>query len=102
MGEMGEIGWYLKLENTATNKVNQNLRKDKEKERIKQPLFQFRFDGYTGKFVRELKESPYIDNATKNPNFVNGRWTSMIGETEQESTNMKNNNLMALAGDVDK
>lgn len=39
MGELGEIGWYLKLENLMANKANSNLRKEKEKERIRQPLF---------------------------------------------------------------
>ena len=35
MGDLGEIGWYLKLENNVQNKVNSNQRKDKEKERIR-------------------------------------------------------------------
>lgn len=54
-----------------------------------------------GKFIRELKESPYIDNASKNPNFVNGRWTTMIGEVDEPaaSPRMKIN---PLQGDVDK
>jgi hypothetical protein len=39
MGELGEIGWYLKLE-LANEKVRQGQqKKDREKERIKQPLF---------------------------------------------------------------
>jgi hypothetical protein len=43
MGELGEIGWYLRLE---MNDKNRNMaRKDKERERIRQPLFQFRYDG---------------------------------------------------------
>jgi hypothetical protein len=37
MGEQGEIGWYLKLE--ALLDAKQNLRKAKDKERVKQPLF---------------------------------------------------------------
>jgi len=39
MGELGEIGWYLKLE-LAQEKTRQGQqRKDREKERIRQPLF---------------------------------------------------------------
>ncbi len=39
MGELGEIGWYLKLEAVQDkNRFNQQKR-DKEREKIKQPLF---------------------------------------------------------------
>lgn len=40
MGELGAIGYYLKLE-SASEKTNRNMgmRKEKERERIKQPLF---------------------------------------------------------------
>jgi len=48
--------------------------------------------------VRELKDSPYIDNAAKNPNFVNGRWTTMIGDLEDISPPLKT----PLQGDIDK
>ena len=34
-----------------------------------QPLFQFRFDDKTGKFIRELKDNLILDNANKNPLF---------------------------------
>lgn len=72
MGELGEIGWYLKLE-AAQDKTRFNQQKrDKEREKIKQPLFQFRYEHKTGKYIRELKDSLSVDNATKDPNFVNG------------------------------
>ena len=38
------------------------------------PLYQFRYEGKTGKYIRELKESIAVDNATKDPNFVNGMY----------------------------
>jgi hypothetical protein len=74
MGELGEIGWYLKLEliSDKARYLATSQRKDKERERIKQPLFQFRYEGKTGKFVREIKEHAGIDNAIKDPNFLNG------------------------------
>lgn len=76
MGELGEIGWYLKLElmqdKSRFGGGAPQLRKDKERERIRQPLFQFRYEGKTGKYVREIKEHAGIDNALKDPNFLNG------------------------------
>jgi len=59
MGELGVIAYYLKLEPMVDKSSNRNngIRKEKERERIKQPLFQFRYDGYNGKFIRELKEN---------------------------------------------
>ncbi len=75
MGELGEIGWYLKLE-LAQEKTRQGQqRKDREKERIRQPLFQFRYEGKTGKFIREIKENASVDNAVKDPNFLTGFFT---------------------------
>lgn len=79
MGELGEIGWYLKLEAVADKSKNLN-KKDKDKERIKQPLFQFRYNPHNGKFIRELKESLLVDNASKDPNFINGKWQNMISQ----------------------
>jgi hypothetical protein len=74
MGELGEIGWYLKLELMQDkSRFGGNVSSQrKDKERIKQPLFQFRYDGKTGKYVREIKEHAGIDNALKDPNFLNG------------------------------
>jgi len=43
---------------------------------MKQPLFQFRYEGKTGKYIRELKDSLSVDNAVKDPNFVNGVYKS--------------------------
>lgn len=71
MGELGEIGWYLKLE-AVQDKNNRVQLKERERERIKQPLFQFRYEGKTGKFIREIKENASVDNAIKDPNFING------------------------------
>lgn len=98
MGDLGEIGWYLKLENNVNNKSIQNQRKDKEKERIRQPLFQFRYDGQSGRFIRELKESLYVDNAIKNPHFINGRMMTLLADDNET----KGNNLNPLKGDIDK
>lgn len=50
--------------------------KNQQRDRVRQPLFQFRFDGDSGRFVRELKESLYIDNAIKDPNFVDGMFVT--------------------------
>lgn len=44
------------------------------RERVGQPLFQFRLDLNTGRFVRELKDSAGVENALKDPNFVNGQF----------------------------
>ncbi len=76
--EHGEVGYYLQLEPIADikkmNTVAVNLKK--ENERMKQPLFQFRYETTTGKFVREIKDSIEVDNAKKDPNFVNGKWVA--------------------------
>jgi hypothetical protein len=29
----------------------------------------------SGKFMREIKEKHMIENASKDPNFLNGQWT---------------------------
>ena len=71
MGDMGEIGWYVKLETLNQAK---HSKKNKEKDKIKQPLFQFRFEERSGKFIREIKEKSSVDNAAKNPMFSNGEW----------------------------
>lgn len=39
MGELGEIGWYLKLEPYNDKIKGQHPHKTKDKERLKQPLF---------------------------------------------------------------
>jgi hypothetical protein len=80
MGDLGEVGWYLKLESVQERqRVGNNAnKKDKDKERIRQPLFQFRYDSVLGKFIREIRDSPYIDTSVKNPNFVNGKFLSML------------------------
>ena len=73
MGDLGEIGWYAKLE-PVSDKAKTNQRKDKDKERIKQPLFQFRYDANSGKYVREIKDNNFIDNASRDINFANGKF----------------------------
>jgi hypothetical protein len=86
MGELGVIGYYLKLEHLSEKGTRNpgGQRKEKERERIKQPLFQFRYDGKNGKFIREIKDSSSnFDNALKDPNFVNGYFTT-LGETVQK------------------
>ena len=69
MGSIGEIGFSLKLENFE-NKNKMDKRSKGEK--VKQPLFQFRYDVEQGRYVREIKDNMFIDNANKDPNFVNG------------------------------
>ena len=89
MGELGEIGYYLRIDaiqpdkkiEQAIGSTSMTMRKDfkainTNKEKIKQPLFQFRFDSECGRFVRELKEFIYIDNAIKDPNFVDGSFVT--------------------------
>ena len=73
MGELGEIGWYIKLEEiNDKNSMKKNMTKHQSnKIKIKQPLFQFRYEAVEGKFIREIRTS-LIDNSAKDPNFVNG------------------------------
>ena len=79
MGELGEIGWYLRLDTvpdkplemksssmSPINKIDKLM-----KERVMQPLFQFRFDSVTGRFVREMRESLIMDTAIKDFKFAN-------------------------------
>jgi len=40
--------------------------------KVKQPLFQFRYNEKYGKFVREIKDNEGIDNACKDPMFFSG------------------------------
>lgn len=103
MGDLGEIGWYLKLENqNANTKGNSGFRKDKEKERVRQPLFQFRYDAFSGKFIRELKESLFTDTATKNPNFINGKWVDFTNDGDDQITSPNPKSISPLVGDDDK
>ena len=85
MGELGEIGWYLKLEAVQDKNRGSEQRKERERERIKQPLFQFRYEGKTRKFIREIKDNASVDNATKDPNFVNGFFTNVHGSFDMEA-----------------
>ncbi len=83
MGELGEIGWYLKLEQVQDkNRFGNQQKRDKEREKVRQPLFQFRYDGKSGKYIRELKESMSVDNATKDPNFYTGFQTPMDNDLQ--------------------
>ena len=71
MSDLGEIGWYLKLENIDAQKQIMNQKQGgKEKERLRQPLFQFRFNPFNGKFIREIKENFAVDNAAKDLNYL--------------------------------
>mmetsp|Transcript_29897 Transcript_29897/g.29065 ORF Transcript_29897/g.29065 Transcript_29897/m.29065 type:complete len:405 (+) Transcript_29897:1690-2904(+) len=79
MGDFGEIGWYLKLDQLMDRqKVQNSLMKpslmSKDREKVKQPLFQFRYDPDQGRFIREVKDKIYMDTSTKDPNFRNGNW----------------------------
>lgn len=75
MAAMGEIGQYVKLETIMEKqkKAYGGVVK-KEKEKLRQPLFQFRYDSEKGRFIREVKENLGIDNAVKDPNYNNGFW----------------------------
>lgn len=94
MGELQDIGWYLKLEQMPDKKGDD--RRVREKERVKQPLFQFRYDGINGKYIRELKESLSVDNAVKDPSFINGYFTTPGGEVE---TNYDATKISPVKGD---
>ena len=97
MGELGEIGWYLRLESQSDkSRYNGGPRKEKERERIRQPLFQFRYEGKSGKFIRELKESASVDNATKDPQFINGFFTT-VGDSV--ATGYEAEKVQAVKGD---
>ena len=91
MGDLGEIGYYLRIDGSTQQEkridsvfgisTSINARKETKginanKEKIKQPLFQFRYDYESGRFVRELKENVYVDNAIKDPNFINGSFVT--------------------------
>lgn len=92
MGDLGEIGWYLRIDYLSEQSLKRQpdsiplspipispykreLKPTYSRDKMKQPLFQFRFDNDTGRFVRELRENIFVDNATKDPNFVNGYYT---------------------------
>ena len=44
-------------------------------------MFQFRFDNEYGRFVREMRESYFVDTVNKDPNFINGEFNASILET---------------------
>lgn len=57
-------------------------------ETVKQPLFQFRYDERSGKFIRELRDNIFIDNAAKDPRYQDGFWVdSTTGEITGEIKN---------------
>jgi len=65
MGVFGEIGYSIRLD---LLKIGDGQEK-KRRESVRQPLFQFRFDIYEGKFVRELKDANQTFLNNKNPVF---------------------------------
>jgi hypothetical protein len=65
MGVFGEIGYSIRLD---LLKIGDGQEK-KRRESVRQPLFQFRFDIYEGKFVRELKDANQAFLNNKNPVF---------------------------------
>ncbi len=52
-------------------------------------MFQFRYDGLNGKFIREIKDNAQVDNATKDPNFLNGFITTPGEPVVYEETKPK-------------
>jgi hypothetical protein len=50
--------------------------------------------------VRELKDNPYVENASKNPNWANGKWMHFI--PNEGSSPTKGNNLNPMLGDEEK
>lgn len=90
MGELGEIGWYVKLETIAGK---QTVKRNRDRDIIKQPLFQFRFEDRTGKFVREIKEKTSDENASKNPLFQNGEMRFTNAKAYQEDLEEEDKDL---------
>jgi hypothetical protein len=69
MGNFGEIGNYIRLDvfkGDQQGSLNnyKNLYVQKKRDVIRQPTFQFNFDVFTGKFIRELRDSSKV---TKTP-----------------------------------
>ena len=64
------------------NKIN----RDKQiKTKIKQPLFQFTYDIFSGKFIRELRDITLLYDHNKNPQFMKGYYSSLTGDLEDSS-----------------
>lgn len=78
MGGIGHIGYYVKLEAIEpTQRQNKKILKEK----IKVPLFQFRYDLDEGRYIREIKDSFLSEDGGKNRDFLNGK----MFETESSS-----------------
>ena len=55
MGELGEIGYYVKLEKTGPKK-SMMMKRQKDRKSSNNPLFFFRFDEKQNKFYREISD----------------------------------------------
>lgn len=66
MGVFGEIGYSIKLETLH----GERQKAARARPQVGQPLFQFRFDIYSSRFVREMRDPAQVHNmANKNPAF---------------------------------
>ena len=65
MGSIGEIGYYVRIDSIKADVRNLI---ENRKQTVKQPLFQFRVDFLSGRFIREIREgTDFLGN--KNPYF---------------------------------
>ena len=80
MGSLNEIGHFIRLDIAKSEqaqyfnqqKVQSQIPKQaptKGKEFVRQPLFQFRFDFFSGRFIREIRD-PEVPFSNKNPYFT--------------------------------
>jgi len=79
--EFGEVGYYLKLEHLQDKKQAMTTRKENHRDKVKQPLFQFRFDIEQGKFVRELRGQGQPD-ARQDPSYLSGNWVDVMNRQQ--------------------
>lgn len=115
MNEIEEVGYLVKIQRAGAEKDKFGKTQrvgggDKDiKNKIKQPLFQFRFDIYSGKFIRELKDTNAPYDLNKNPQFSQGRYSKMGLELDEPDDVEKagdsglggNTYLQNLKGDED-
>lgn len=56
MGDFGEIGAYIRLDVFRDQETKTSKPSNRKRDAVKQPYFQFGFDIYTGKFIREMRD----------------------------------------------
>ena len=74
MGSLGEIGHYIRLDALRSEMLGANQkREERGNHSMKSPLFQFRFDYYSGRFIREVKDAHLANQnllMNKNPWYL--------------------------------